>query len=143
MAAILFIHIVSVSVWLGCVLVEGLFERAADASADKLRFVGRLHWRVDLSVEIPAFALAAATGAILLRWAPLSPLLEAKIGVGLAAILMNVVCAGLVYRRMRAGEANDFVRWRSLDRLQHRLGALVFLGIVVALVLGGWRFDGG
>jgi hypothetical protein len=62
---ILFIHIVFVAAWLGWVLVDGVFKRAAQQGAQARRLISRAHWRTDQAVEIAAFLGALAIGGYL------------------------------------------------------------------------------
>ena len=135
-------HLVFVGLWLGCVLTEALFERAllGQGRAQEL-ILASLHRRVDLFVEIPAFLVVLATGAALLASAPPSGLLHAKIGLALGAIAANVACVWLVFERARAAGLGDWGRFEKLDHLQHKLGAVVLLGIVGALGSGMYLFS--
>ncbi|NRF70224.1 hypothetical protein HLB44_24765 [Aquincola sp. S2] len=137
MKTLLILHVTAAGLWLGCVLTEALFERALlGQGEDAERLLARLHGRVDLAVEIPALSLVAISGGLLLRDVPMSPLLLAKIGFGLLALLANAGCIALVRKRRSAAEAADWTAFRRLDQLQHRLGALVLTGLLGALGLG-------
>jgi hypothetical protein len=131
------LHIVAVGVWLGCVLTEALFERAllGKGREQELLLAG-LHWRVDLIVEIPAFVVALLTGALMLQSATPSALLHAKIGFGLLAAAANVYCVWLVFRRLAHARAGRWAAFDRVDHLQHKFGAVVLVGIVVALSIG-------
>ena len=139
--ALLLIHLVFVGVWLGCVITEALFERAllGQGRAQELILVA-LHKRVDFLLEIPAFLIVMVTGGMLLAGAPPSPLLHLKIGLGLLAISANIYCVLLVLRRARAANAGRWDEFARLDHLQHRFGAVVLLGILAALGLGGYLY---
>ncbi len=139
--ALLLIHLIFVGVWLGCVITEALFERAllGQGRAQELILVA-LHKRVDFLLEIPAFLIVMVTGGMLLAGAPPSPLLHLKIGFGLLAIGTNIYCVLLVLRRARAANAGRWDEFARLDHLQHRFGAVVLLGILAALGLGGYLY---
>jgi uncharacterized membrane protein len=125
--------------WL--LLTEVLFERAllGQGRAQKLILV-RLHKRVDLIVEIPAFLAVLVTGAFMLASTTPSSALHAKIGFGLIAIAANIYCVWLVFRRAQAATAGQWEKFSHLDHLQHKIGAVVLLGILVALGTGAYLY---
>ncbi len=136
-ATVLFVHLLFVGVWLGCVLTEALFERAllGQGRAQELILV-RLHKRVDVWIEIPAFMGVLISGGLLLSQATWSSTLQVKIIFGLVAIAANIYCVGLVFRRTKTAESGDWARFEALDHLQHKWGAVVLVAILLALGLG-------
>jgi len=135
--AILVTHLVFVGVWLGCVLTEALFERALlGHGRDKEKILANLHKKVDIIVEIPAFIIVLVTGGLLLAGSAPSTLLFVKISCGLVAILANVYCIYLVYRRAACARSDDWDGFAHLDDQQHKYGAVVLLGILGALSIG-------
>lgn len=134
---LLSIHLVFVGLWLGCVLTEVLFERALlnQGRTQELILV-ELHKRVDLFVEVPAFVAVLLTGALMLATTNPGPVLHAKIGLGLVAIVANLYCVWLVFRRAKAATAAQWEKFSHLDHLQHKFGAIVLLGILAALSVG-------
>ncbi len=142
-ALLLPLHLTFVGLWLGCVLTEALFERALMGHGrDKELILSALHRRVDLFIEIPAFVLVLATGGLLLAGAPTSALLHAKVGVALLAVAANVYCVYLVFKRHRLALQGDWQGFEKADHLQHKIGAVVLLGILGALGLGLALFSG-
>ncbi len=134
---LLALHLVFVGLWLGCVLTEALFERALlGQGRDKELILTALHKRVDLFVEIPAFTLVVVTGAMLMASAPVSALLHAKLGFAALAINTNVYCVYLVFKRDRLARSGDWSAFEAADQLQHKLGAMVLVGILGALGIG-------
>jgi len=134
---VLLIHLVLVGVWLGCVLTEALFERALlGQGREQERILVGLHKRVDVWIEIPAFAGVLISGAVLLSNVTWTPTLQVKILCGLLAIAANIYCVGLVFRRAKAADLGDWARFEALDHLQHKWGAVVLVGILLALGLG-------
>jgi uncharacterized membrane protein len=136
-AILLPIHLAFAGIWLGCVLTEALFERAllGQGRAQEL-ILAALHKRVDLIVEIPAFLAVLVTGVLMLGSAAPSSALHVKIGFGLLAIIANVYCVWLVFRRFRAAAENDWEKFSSIDHRQHQWGAVVLAGIIAALGIG-------
>lgn len=139
------LHLVCAGAWLGCVLTEALFERTLlDRGTDAMLTLARLHRRVDLMVEIPAFAAVLLTGLFMWPIAPTSSVwLWAKVGFGALAISANLWCVRLVFRRVVVAEAGDWRAFAQIDQAQHRWGAVVLLAILVALGLGVWLLAGG
>ncbi len=139
------LHIAFAGLWLGCVLTEALFERALlGQGRDQERILVRLHRRVDLLIEIPAFTLVLLTGGMLLMQAGiLTPLLQVKVAFGVLAVAVNIYCVWLVLRRAAAVERGQWEEFARLDHLQHIYGAVVLLALVVALAIGVYRFSGG
>ncbi|MEJ6004553.1 hypothetical protein WG899_03265 [Paucibacter sp. AS339] len=133
----LFVHLLMVGLWLGCVLTEALFERAllGRGSAAEL-WLARLHWRVDLCIEIPAFCGVLLSGAVLLQQAPAGPWLWLKLGFAGLAIAANLFCVGLVWRRLKQAEIGDAAGFARTDHLQHRVGAVVLLALLAAMGVG-------
>ncbi len=142
-ALLLPLHLTFVGLWLGCVLTEALFERALlGHGRDKELILSALHRRVDLFIEIPAFVLVLATGGLLLAGAQPSALLHAKLGLALLAVAANVYCVYLVFKRHRLALQGDWQGFEKADHLQHKIGAVVLLGILGALGLGLALFSG-
>lgn len=138
---ILVIHIVFVGIWLGCVLTEALFERAllGQGRVQELILVG-LHKRVDLFIEIPAFLIVLITGGLMLAGTNPSPALYTKIAFALTAIVANIYCVWIVFRRAKAAAAGEWETFSTLDHLQHKVGAVVLMGILVALGIEVYLF---
>jgi putative copper export protein len=137
---LLFLHLMFVATWLGCVLTEALFEHSIEPDWEMRSFIARLHWSIDKYVEIPSFIGVLITGVALLFTTAVTPLLIVKIAFGLLAIVSNALCVLLVAKRLAAVRANDVRRYEQLDHWQHKWGALVLLGIVVAMAVGGYLF---
>ena len=134
------LHLTFVGVWLGCILTEALFERALLGNGrDKELILARLHKRVDVIVEIPAFVIVLFTGALMLDMANLGTLLIIKIALGVLAIITNIYCVWLVFRRASAAETENWQEFERLDYQQHIWGAVVLLAVVAALVVGLYR----
>ena len=142
MKTLLFLHLVLVSVWLGCVVVEAIYEHSIEPDATMRIFVSRLHWTTDKSVEVPAFTGVLLTGAIMATQVPMTPLLALKILCGVIAIVFNAICVILVMKRLRYADAENFdvQAWEAVDAKQHIYGAVVLLGLLLALGIGLYLF---
>jgi hypothetical protein len=114
-----------------------LFERALLGKGREQELIlAALHKRVDVFVEIPAFLAVVITGGFMIPNAPQSPALIAKIGFGLLAVVANVYCVWLVFRRLSYALAGDWAGFGRIDNLQHKFGAIVLSGILASLGIG-------
>src|SRR5687768_13583126 len=94
-------HLAFIFLWGGVVLAEIVMEGVA-LRRDELETPAKLHFWIDVLVELPLLALVLVTGALLVQRAwPLSPLLQAKVIAGLVAVSMNLYCMAVVVLRYR------------------------------------------
>lgn len=142
MSVWLALHLLSVGVWIGCILVEVLFEHAIPKDGDLARIVARLHAKVDLAVEVPAFLATLLTGMALLRRTDLDGPMLAKVAAGVLAVAINAVCVRLVLRRDRAAARGDAAAFQAADRRQHAVGGLLVAVLAVPLAIGLARAAG-
>jgi len=133
-----FLHLGFAFLWLGCVLTEALFERALlSGNRDAHKMLADLHVRVDLIVEIPAMIVVLGTGGLL--WLGASSLRATSIVMlvaGATALIANAYCVLLVFQRREAARSEAWDRFERLDHQQHKVGAVVLLGLIVAIVSG-------
>ena len=134
------IHALLAGAWIGCVLVEALFERALLGSGrDKELILARLHRKVDLYIEGPLLAGVVVTGAMMVSMMPIDGLLKAKLAFAVTAILANIWCIWLVRLRLGHAEAGRWEEFERVDHSQHRWGAVVMIGLLGAATIGLWR----
>lgn len=131
-------HASFATLWLGCILTEALFERALLLEGHDGRLtLAHLHVRVDKIIEIPAICGVFFTGLIMfLQGSHSSPAFHTMLGAGLIAIAANLYCVMLVFQRRDAAVLADWPRFDALDHRQHKVGAVVLVGVLVALVSG-------
>lgn len=99
-------HLVVLVTWGLVVIIEAVLELRARTDLQR-RQIARLHYWIDLLVEIPLLLAVLATGVILVfgAWPP-RPLLTLKIGFALVAVGVNGYCAvHVVLRQRRAADA--------------------------------------
>lgn len=132
------LHLGFAAVWLGCVITEALFERACLAGGRSSHLMlADLHVRVDKIVELPAIVMVLATGAWLyFSIRPEGAAFHVMLVAGLIAIAANLYCVFLVFKRRDAAHASQWNEFDRLDRLQHKVGAVVLLGLLIAIVAG-------
>jgi hypothetical protein len=123
-------HLVVICAWGGLVMGEVLLELSArDSSAQA--HAARVHFWIDLVIELPLLISVLVTGTILtVRAWPLTPLHLVKLAFASAAIAFNLACVVLVVirHRLRADE-------RVVARYS-RLVRLAGLGIPFAAAAG-------
>lgn len=126
------LHAAAVCAWMGAVAAESVLELSRTDSATR-RLVASVHAWIDRLFEGPLLVLVLVTGAMLLARAwPAPPLLLLKVGAGMVAVLVNLLCMVLVQRRARAG---DDAQLQALTR-QIRLTGLAIPFGLLALVIG-------
>lgn len=133
-------HIQATGIWVGCAAVEVLFEKFFQHNENKetKTLLAKLHYYVDLFVELPASLIVALTGTKMLLEYGSHPekVLAAKVVFGSSAFLMNLGCFYYVYQRLQAALSNDWEEYDRQDKLQHRIGKGVVHSLIVALGLG-------
>lgn len=116
------LHLILVCVWAGLVLAETVIELSGRKDEDLLR-AARLHFQIDVFAEIPVVLGVLMTGLLLtMRMWPPSNILWIKIGLGFAAIAVNLYCAVLVIARYRKRSDPESLRRLSRNILQTWLG---------------------
>ena len=126
-------HLMVLSVWLGVVVTEALFEFSG-SDAESLRAAARFHYTVDKYGELPILLGVVVTGLILTARAwPLTSLHWLKIVASLVAVGSNLLCAVWVMQRRRVQDADLLLGFRR------RIWGTAAVGVVfgtVALYLG-------
>jgi len=127
------VHLMVLSLWGGVVATEAVIEvypfRKRELHAATIRF----HFWIDLLVELPLVLAVIATGvALFFLTDPVTPLHFVKIGLGGAAVAVNLFCIVVVVRRGRRLELDDD------DRLLWRASR-----VVLACFAGGLLFAAG
>ncbi len=126
-------HLVGVSLWGGLVLGEAVLELSARDEASR-RHTARVHFWMDVLVELPLLVLVLATGTWLTAQAwPLGSLRALKVACGLAAVVANLACVGVVVARYRRRDDGDALRRLGLAV---RLAGLAAPFALVAAWLG-------
>ncbi|WP_462391261.1 hypothetical protein [Acidovorax sp. Q11] len=138
--ALLALHLSFAALWIGCILTEALFERALLPKGDEARkILAGLHVRVDKIIEIPAIVVVLVSGSMLwLQASPTNRGFHLMLAAGATGIAANAYCVWLVFKRRRAAESEDWSRFEALDQKQHKFGAVVLVGVVLALAAGIW-----
>ncbi len=135
------VHLMVLSLWGGVVATEAVIEvypfRKRELHAATIRF----HYWIDLLVELPLVLAVIATGAGLWYLTdPVTPLHLVKIGLGGAAVAVNLFCIVVVVRRGRMLERHpdDPSLWRSSNTVLACFG----LGLLCAAGAAtlGFRF---
>ncbi len=134
------VHLLAVALWGGVVAAEVVLELVAHGAAERA-FVARVHFWIDLLIEVPLLMLVLTSGVVLvLRAGELSAALLVKIGCALVAIAFNADCVRWVVRRFVARADGTAVE-RLTRRIRFSIAGLPF-GLV-ALVIGLARLAAG
>lgn len=135
------IHLMMLSLWGGVVATEAVIEVMPFRRRELHPAAIRLHYWIDLLVELPLVIAVIITGIALLCAAdPVTPLHLLKIGLGGAAVAVNLFCIVVVVKRGRrlGVEADDGLLW-SASRTVLACFAVGLLCAAGAAVLG-FRF---
>lgn len=139
MPALLFIHLIAIGIWAGCVATEAVLELALGHQPPQHSGLAALHAKIDRYVEIPAIVVALLTGGAMLHHASWDALLMAKVTLGASAVVLNTVAAFTVHRRLQCLQAQDMAGYARFHTWHERIGVGCVLSIVGAIVVGGWR----
>ena len=142
MRTLLLAHLMAIGIWIGCILVEAVFEHTIPKNGGLREIVADLHVRVDVWVETPAFLIVLATGLAMLPGVGLTTWFVAKIAIGLLAVLVNAWCVWIVVRRRTLAHGGDIAAFDAIDHLQHKAGGALLVLIAVALGIGATSFVG-
>ncbi len=94
-------HIIFLGLWALVLAAETFLELRAD-DRGRRRLTARVHYWLDIVIELPLLAGILVTGTLLAwRGSPLSDLHLLKIACGLIAITANLYCTKVVIRRYR------------------------------------------
>ncbi len=141
---LLALHACFAATWLGCILTEAIFERALLPQGRQSQLaLAHLHVRVDKFIELPSIFGVAVTGLLLLDQTGRAGVpLHTMLGAGMLAIIANLYCVFLVFKRRDAAMRGDWARFEALDHVQHKAGAIVLIGVLIALAAGYWSRSG-
>lgn len=133
---ILILHVLALAFWFGVVGAEFFIERSRTANKAHGYEVARIHYWIDLFVEIPAFTLVLVTGFLMLDYTNVSMLYVAKVAAGLLAIGANAACVVPVILRKQAADRDDMA---AVIRYSRGIDLLSIVGApsaLAALVIG-------
>lgn len=130
------IHLFAVAFWLGVVAVEYLLEQSRAQSRNQGFTVARLHRKIDLFFEMPAFLVVLITGILLFEPARFEGLYAVKVVAGAVAVLGNMLCLVPVLRRRAAADKEDLGDVISQSRLIDRISLTAIPAGLVALACG-------
>lgn len=139
MTIVLFIHLIAIGVWAGCVATEAVLEIALENVPPTESGLASIHSKIDRFVEIPAIIVAVATGGSMLHHAAWDHLLSIKVSLGIAAVVLNSIAAYTVHRRLQCLNAKDMTGYATFNRWHERIGVGCVLSIAGAIVVGGYR----
>ena len=130
------LHLFAVAFWLGVVAVEYLIEQGRAQSRSQGFTVARLHRRIDLFFEMPAFTVVLVTGLLLIEPARFDGIYALKVVAVGSAVLGNALCLAPVLRRRAAAEKDDLPNVIRQSRLIDIISLLAIPAGLVALACG-------
>lgn len=142
MTLTLFIHLIAIGIWAGCVATEVVCELEQKHVKFKDSYIASLHWSIDKFVEIPAIFITAITGYLMLNDVVFDSLLTIKISAGVLAIIFNLIASYSVYKRYKCLVADNEAGYLKYDLIHERIGVGCVLFILVAIISGGYHFTG-
>ena len=101
------LNLFAVAFWLGVVAVEYLIERSRAQSRSQGFTVARLHRKIDLFFEMPAFSVVLVTGILLIEPSRFDGIYAVKVFAGGIAVIGNLLCLVPVLKRRAAAENDD------------------------------------
>jgi putative copper export protein len=142
MTLTLFIHLIAIGIWAGCVATEVVCELEQKHVKFKDSYIASLHWSIDKFVEIPAIFITAITGYLMLNDVVFDSLLTIKVSAGVLAIVFNLTASYSVYKRYKCLVADNEAGYLKYDLIHERIGVGCVLFILVAIISGGYHFTG-
>jgi len=125
------VHVFALGVWMGCVTIEAILEALAHRDPALGAAVARMHFWIDMLVEVPTFTLVALSGAVMLRLELLHGAYALMVIVGSVAIAVNLWCVLPVVRRKSAADSNDAA---GLDVQSRRIYRAFAVGVPLGLM---------
>ncbi len=130
------LHLFAVAFWLGVVAVEYLLEQGRAQSRSQGFTVARLHRRIDMFLEMPAFTVVLVTGVLLIEPARFDGIYALKIVAGSIAVLGNVLCLVPVLKRRASAEVDDLADVIDQSKMIDRISLLAIPTGLLALTCG-------
>jgi len=137
------LHLLAVGCWIGCLVVETVVETSRDYGDEQPFLPAKLHRTIDLYVELPILALLFVSGFLLIDWSTLGGLLLVKVLCGTGAILANLGCAVVVFKRKRWADLRDADSVAAQNRNLQLVSALFFPLSLATLAIGIHRLVSG
>lgn len=131
------VHLVVLALWGGVVATEAVIEIAPFRRKDLHEAAVRLHYWIDLLVELPLVIAVVVTGTTLLVMTDeITRLHVIKVCFGGAAVAVNLFCIGMVlWRARRLDEGDQPALWRA-SRIVLSCFAIGLAFAAVAATLG-------
>ncbi len=130
------LHLFAVAFWLGVVAVEYLLEQSRAQSRSQGFTVARLHRRIDMFFEMPAFTVVLVTGVLLIEPARFDGIYALKVVAGSIAVFGNVLCLVPVLKRRASAEADDLADVIYQSKMIDRVSLLAIPAGLLALACG-------
>lgn len=137
MSGWLFVHLIFLGLWGGCVAVEMVMEFSGLKPPEQRHHVAQLHYRIDVFVEIPILIMVLLSGIMLFDAEKLSlPLYNLKIAMGLLPVVINALCVIPVILRKKASDHHNEKAMQRHTRWIFAAFFTGFAGAMAALAIG-------
>ena len=101
------LHLFAVAFWLGVVAVEYLLEQSRAQSRSQGFMVARLHRKIDMIFEMPAFSVVLLTGILLFEPGRFDGVYALKVITGATAVIGNMLCLIPVLKRRESADDDN------------------------------------
>lgn len=129
-------HVFTVGIWTGCIATEAFFEKLlADKTKEVKTQLAKLHYWVDLCIEIPVSLAVYFTGLKLMLGRGTDRQILLMSTFGTAALVSNIACFYNVWGRYQASITDDWEKYEKHDKIQHRVGKGVVHSVAGALAV--------
>ena len=129
------LHVFAVGLWLGLAGAETIIELRGRRSESERATAIRLHYWMDITIEVPALLVALVTGFMLARDVDIAGWMLVKAVTGTVGIVGTLASVGAVIARYRAFQRGDRAAVDARDALFSRLVAVALASTLVALVI--------
>ncbi|MDE2421294.1 MAG: hypothetical protein KGO49_08975 [Gammaproteobacteria bacterium] len=133
---LLSIHLFAVAFWFGVLGVEFILEQGRTRNRDHGYTVADIHFKIDMFLEMPAFAVVLITGLMMLDPSKLSGLYLLKVIAGSIAVSGNIYCLYPILKRKLAANKRDFESLVRYSRVIDNISLVAIPAGLVALFCG-------
>ncbi|WP_130928765.1 hypothetical protein [Pseudomonas sp. Sample_20] len=132
------LHLFAVAFWLGVVAVEYLLEQSRAQSRSQGFMVARLHRKIDMIFEMPAFSVVLLTGILLFEPGRFDGVYALKVITGATAVIGNMLCLIPVLKRRESADDDNLCEVIVQSKHIDRISILAIPAGLVALACGGY-----
>lgn len=132
------LHLFAVAFWLAVAVVEYLLEQSRAQSRSQGFMVARLHRKIDMIFEMPAFSVVLLTGILLFEPGRFDGVYALKVITGATAVIGNMLCLIPVLKRRESADDDNLCEVIVQSKHIDRISILAIPAGLVALACGGY-----